>query len=328
MFGLLLLSSLVFMAAFVAADRLALFSGRFARAAPAFQHRSFGGVTRACPRSGGVLLLFSIFVALLPFSLGNASCSGMVMVAAALAAFGLLREGAAHLMSRAVASGLLIGVAIALPDSCLPWLALIAIAAHRSWLAWEAQDRVAGVPTALYTPPLAGSGLLLLLLQGNWDGFFLIAVVGGLVGVHGLHRFPPQIIFGRSGLLVLASAQIVALLSLVYADLWIEAAMLWSLPAAGLTMDLIDGRGRSVTLFDLARQRGEPEHGLATAAGALACTNVILVWATLAQPLTVRLGALVLSLFLAWQFTRFLAGGLTASMPLALRLGKRGGRAR
>lgn len=328
MLVLLLLSCLVAMAAFVAVDRLSSLLRRFDLAGSVFHHHSFGGVTRPCPRNGGVLLAFAAFVPLLPFSFGRASFSGMIGMMVALAAFGLLRESAAHLVSRYAARGLLVVIAIMVPDHYLVWVSVIAIVSHHSWLAGEAQDRVAGIPTSLYTPPLAGSGLLLWLVEDNWDAVFLLAMVGGLIGVHGLHRFPPQIIFGRSGLLLLAAAQMIAILSLLHADLFMAAAILWSVPCACLARELLQGPGRPVALFELARQRGEPEHGLATAAGALACTNVILVWATLSQPLPVRFGALVLSVFLAWQFARFLAGRLTASMPLALRLGKRGSRAR
>lgn len=298
----LVLCCLAFAGGFCAADRLQALGAARAGAHSFAEHRSYGGVTRYCPSSGGLLLMMAVACGVLPLSVFDLQCLGLAALVMAVAVFAMVRERAATLLTRRGARIVLIGLALVVSDRVLVFLPLIALACERGWIALEAQDRVAGIPAALYAPPLAGAGVLLVADGMNWAGLFGLVTAGGLLGVHALHRFPPQLVCGRSGLLILAVMQAIMLAGLIEAGAWLAVGMLWSFPLVGL----VHGVLRPSNGFEIARRRGEPETGLACAAGSLACANAVLVWATLAQPLGIRFAAFGLSLFLAWHFHRFL----------------------
>lgn len=298
----LLLCCLAFAGGFCAADRLQALGASRAGAHSFAEHRSYGGVTRHCPSSGGLLLMMAVAFGVLPFSVFNAQCLGWAALVMAVAAFAMMRERAATLLTRREARIVLIGLALVVSDCALVFLPLIALACERFWSALEAQDRVAGIPASLYAPPLAGAGAFLVFQEMNCVGLFGLVTAGGLLGVHALHRFPPQLVCGRSGLLILAVMQAMILAALVEAGAWLAIGTLWSFPLVGM----VHGVLRPSNGFEIARGRGEPETGLACAAGSLACANAVLVWATIAQPLGIRFAAFGLSLFLAWHFHRFL----------------------
>lgn len=298
----LLLCCLAFAGGFCAADRLQRFVAARAGTRSCTEHRSYGGVTRHCPTSGGLLLMVAVACGVLPLGVFDVQCLGLAALVMAVAAFAMMRQQATTLITRRGARIVLIALALVVSDRVLVFLPLMALACERGWIALEAQDRVAGIPAALYAPPLAGAGVFLVANAMNCAGLFGLVTAGGLLGVHALHRFPPQLVCGRSGLLILAVMQAILLAGLIEAGAWLAVGMLWSFPLVGM----VHGALWPSHGFEIACRRGEPETGLACAAGSLACVNAILVWATMAQPLGIRLAAFGLSLFLAWHFHRFL----------------------
>lgn len=287
-----------------------LFSA-FGEAMPVAATHGFGGIAWRNALGSGALLVSALAPVLLVLGVAGLWPGGIgaTLLMAVLAAGGMVRASATDVMQQRLARAMLALIALVLPDASLVWLAVAAMVGHRCWIMGKAQDQLAGIVAALYAPLLMGAGLLLVLLYENWDGLFALAVAGSLIGVHALHRFPPRLVCGRSGLLVLAGANIITLGALINAQAWMAIGILWSLPLAMLVHDLAQASRAHEPLFALARQRGEPASGLVAAAGSLACTHAVLVWASVAQPLPFQLGALGLGLFLAWQFTRFLSGG-------------------
>lgn len=298
----LFLCCLAFGGGFIAADRWQpLIAWRYAGWSFT-KHRSYGGVTRPCPRSGGFLLMMTLVSGMLPLSVFMILFVGLSALVLAVAAFGVMRERAASLLPRGASRFVLVGLGLVVPDEgllLLPWVVLFGA---RYWIALEAQDRVAGIPAALHAPPLAAGGAVLVLGEPNWIGLFGLITAGGLLGVHALHRFPPRLVYGRSGLLILAGVEAITVMARIDAGACLAIGMAWSLPLVGT----VHGAFRPFNGFEIARWRGEPESGLAYAAGSLSCANGVLVCTTLAQPVVAQLAALALSLFLAWQFHRFL----------------------
>lgn len=272
---------------------------------------SYGGVLRHCTPVGGLILAGAMAVgmaALAPIAFAGWPFSVLIL---ALAGTGAAMEGKTLPLLRPARRAILILCLAVLPGPA--WALACAVCLAAPLLHWQIAnaDLVAGIPAALYAPPLAGAGVLLVFdLQADAGVAALIAA-GALAAVHAHHRFPPRLVLGGGGVLVL-----------IFVNLWIAAVtfdrcgwfavlVLWALPltAAGFCLAVLR-MGGMAGAFEKARQRGEPEPGLALATASLSVANTVLVWTLWHAHEAMKLSAVAVSCFLAYQFCRFLDRGV------------------
>lgn len=283
---------------------------------PRAERLSYGGVLRACPQSGGLVLTVAAAGGLAPLVWIGSTGPGLMVLLPLLAGLGFAADAAQPTIPDAVWPAVCIVLFVLCPEGALPGAVLIAFIVTVANAQIERADRVAGVPAALHAPALAGGSAFLIVAHGATNAFAGLAAAGGLLAIHAFHRFPPRIAFGRSGSFVLTCLTVLFAGQLAMHGEWFAIALLWSFPLADLVYAALHPFAPEPhDAFDRARQRGEPEAGLTLATGSLACANVILLLTLSASSPALQAAAAALSLFLAFRFRAFLDGA-PARRPL------------
>lgn len=272
----------------------------FARKLPCatVERISYGGVTRACMPVGGVILAFAFVCFSIPLGiLGMVQMAGSTLF---LTGFALGFVNVPHILR----GGLFLLLVCAVPDALGAGLGAVLSPILKRQLT-EA-DLVPGIPAALFAPALLGGGAFLVIVHGDQSGLLGLNIGGAMAALHPLHRFPPRLTLGGSGVAVVAGATGFLVWHFLQHGSGLALLLLWSFVWAELAMRLWHGRVSDVPPFECARLRGEPEAGLTLATFSLNLAGVVLLWTVSRQPFAMQIGAIGAILALQLQFCAFL----------------------
>jgi hypothetical protein len=316
MLGLIFLSAMAVLFGFVFGQAFTWLAQRFRWQGRVCVRTSYGGVQRNCTEQGGLIVALALAGGLSPHAMMGtlpASAPLGVVVLAVLGRFFYLRTSSlSHYAEQRILFVGAILFFLLVPDrSFLMAIMSVVALAH---LAKEVAgaDLVPGIPAALFAPGLLSAGALLVILHDTPEGLFGLVAAGALIAVQKWHRFPPQLILGPLGVALLVAINL-AMGGLLLAHGNVLAFLiLWSFTLLGAVFDLfVHPGGTTIDPFEKARLRGEPEAGLAFAAGSLACANVVVLWSVLRSGPVLQMVAAAFCFMLVYQFRRFLVRGKT-----------------
>lgn len=261
---------------------------------PLVERISFGGIKRLCVPAGGILLSVAIGIGLIFQNFvgldARAVPSGFLVGFLLFSLTGLRIAMAARLLVLALCLA---------PDAC-PIVAGACLAPILM-RAVRAADDVPGIPAALFAPAWIAGGVYLVLLHSDAEGLLPLVAGGGLLGLQAWHRFPPRIVLGPAGVVLMAILTGVLIFQLALRNGWLALALLWSFTWVETGFSLVR-RGPGLSIFERARQRGEPENGLTLATLSLSVASVVFLWTALRQSAPIQWAASLVILALQAQF--------------------------